>query len=689
MALTRRKPKFIKWLLIVGALILFLSMQTHNKISGRISLLQQPVSGWEVFLFPQKNKRAFICVTGLLEALELENKIVNLISPILEENYHVEISLILQTPLNDTEINFNPKKRLFPLDREPYSFTSDFSGPEFDFGWPEKLPDGWEPSERSEPIYKSDQQIIESLRKNFSSRVSVNVDLYDPLINPPMNPEYVYALALDDSDMKKTGFLRRDRFERILWRAVTNARMLENYHRCSARLEQTGQFHSMALHVGEDAIMNHPINISKVEDIFAKSRANQVIASIPCTNLRQHRNDQVDIISPAALGTYFDLPYNLLYRESQFIDYTHGILSAFLKRVYIAGGATILSLSEGDNETSFQTLRLANDTTTKEGVKALREMAFEMQNVINPNNIIYPVSYEKLSYGDAVAYPSSNATEKRALLCITGQLARAEFENKLETLIKPTQNAGFRVDIALALSHGAATWHFGEPDNHTQPYENGEQVRDFFKSHNLDVISEPKTYDPNWMMPINPQYTYHKARRNPYKKPQKAYTRVEPEKIRMLLINFVRANSIMTESYTRCWRDAVNSRRNYNLFIRARDDIGFSEPLDMSNMLTLLKPHSTLASSCRENSGINDRFAIVSPESAKCYFNAPFARLYDGGYLPPAVTNTESLFKRVYWENNCTTVHARREIVPYKILSSGSIDQIDMQRTQCGNSYTH
>ncbi len=495
--------------------MLFISLEVHNIISGGISLLQQPASEWEAFLLPPKSKRAFICVTGLLEALELENKIVNIISPLLKENYEVEISFVLQTPLNDTDINFDPQKRLFPLDREPYSFTRDFSGPELDFGWPEKLPDGWEPLERIEPIYKSDQQIIASLRKNISSRVSVNIELYDPLINPPMNPEYVYSLALDDSDMKRTGFLRRDRFERILWRAVTSARMLENYHRCSTILEQTGRIHSMALRVGDDAIMNHPINISKVEDIFAKSQdASQLIASIPCTNMRKHGNDQIDFISPTAVGTYFGLPYKLLYRESQFDDASHGVLSAFLKRVYIAGGATIVSLSEGDNETAFQTLGLENDTTTTEGLKALQKLAFEMQNATNPNDSIYPVSYEKLSHGDAISYPSSNLTEKRALLCITGQLARAEFENKLETLIKPTQNVGYIVDIALALSHGAATWHFGEPDNYTQPYQNGNQVRNFFENHNLDVISEPMTYDPNWMMPINPQYTYHKARRN-------------------------------------------------------------------------------------------------------------------------------------------------------------------------------
>ena len=105
----------------------------------------------------------------------------------------------------------------------------------------------------------------------------------------------------------------------------------------------------------------------------------------------------------------------------------------------------------------------------------------------------------------------------------------------------------------------------------------------------------------------------------------------------------VQANHIMLESYSRCWKDAVKGKQNYNLYIRAREDVGFQDKISTS-LFEQMSPHSIVTSSCRVNSGINDRFAFISPDSAECYFNAPFIRYYDGNHLG-GIFNTESMLK--------------------------------------------
>jgi hypothetical protein len=112
----------------------------------------------------------------------------------------------------------------------------------------------------------------------------------------------------------------------------------------------------------------------------------------------------------------------------------------------------------------------------------------------------------------------------------------------------------------------------------------------------------------------------------------------------------------MLESYSRCWKDAVKSKRNYSLFVRAREDIGFLDKISTS-VFEPMAPHSIVTSSCRVNSGINDRFAFISPDSAECYFNTPFVRYYDGDHLGFGIFNTEAMFKVSTHERQCPNVY--------------------------------
>jgi hypothetical protein len=129
----------------------------------------------------------------------------------------------------------------------------------------------------------------------------------------------------------------------------------------------------------------------------------------------------------------------------------------------------------------------------------------------------------------------------------------------------------------------------------------------------------------------------------------------------------------MSESYTRCWKDAQNQNKKYSLYVRSRDDVGFLEPLPES-LFDDIPNNAIIVSKCRSNGGINDRFAIVPADVAECYFNTPYVELYSGITLDVAFSNTESYFKRIFWKKNCTSYVQRQELVPYKMEKGGFLE---------------
>mmetsp|Transcript_1005 Transcript_1005/g.2329 ORF Transcript_1005/g.2329 Transcript_1005/m.2329 type:complete len:429 (-) Transcript_1005:631-1917(-) len=419
----------------------------------------------------------------------------------------------------------------------------------------------------------------------------------------------------------------------------------------------------------------------------------RVIASLPCMTLRGHVNDQIDFISPDSTKTYFSSPYSLLYNNGVFNEHTIYNVSLYLRHLYSVSGSEVMVPSEdgwvplGDIP-HIDTLPLHNASMIN-----LKSLVQSHQDTESKH--YYPLSYDefirnitKYATNGEVSGVEKETTEtendgieKRALVCITGQLARVELENKLETLIKPIQSAGYRVDVALVLSAGNV-WNKAPPSDFLPSFENEEQVLEYLKSKaDLDVISENITYTPNQNIPVNPEFVFLKARDSLFRKPKQPYTSRDRGSIHHVLFKMVKANHLMLESYSRCWKDAVKSKRNYSLFVRAREDIGFLDKISTS-VFEPMAPHSIVTSSCRVNSGINDRFAFISPDSAECYFNTPFVRYYDGDHLGFGIFNTEAMFKRVYLENNCTKPQASREIVPLKMMS-GSFLQFDKDDPKC------
>jgi len=271
--------------------------------------------------------------------------------------------------------------------------------------------------------------------------------------------------------------------------------------------------------------------------------------------------------------------------------------------------------------------------------------------------------------------------KKRALVCITGQLARLDLENKIDTLIKPMQDVGYDVDVALVLSSGTPVFSAEKkPKNDTAPtFASVKEVWDLLKTRGFRVISEESTYVPNRNIPGNPEFVYQKAMEViDYILQKQRISRTEFENI---LFKFVRANFVMVESYTRCWKDVVRSGRRYDLYVRARDDVGFLEPVE-SSVFEPMPSRTLISGACRTWSGMNDRFAFVSPDSAECYFNLPFVRFYDGNPLGKNKHNTETYFKNVYEENKCAQVNASKELLPF-LMRGGRVWAEDVAQPFC------
>ena len=131
-------------------------------------------------------------------------------------------------------------------------------------------------------------------------------------------------------------------------------------------------------------------------------------------------------------------------------------------------------------------------------------------------------------------------------------------------------------------------------------------------------------------------------------------------------------NFKMVRSYSRCWLDIERNGKAYDLFVRLRDDVGFATPLNvkvLSEQGLGLKLPTIITSKFLSNGGINDRLAFVSPSSAKCYFNMPYIKFFDGSNLDSAMYNSESYFKRIYWHTRCAEIRTSSEFNPQKIFN--------------------
>jgi len=727
----------------------------------------------------KKRRRAFVCVHGVIEDLELDNKVHNLLNPLHEAGYEVDASFVLQRRGTWAATPTAKKKKdksetsvvneddgysgdtLFTPYREPYSFAK--LVPRYRMGVysnsKKPLPlktiemyanpvgdvvDGvvnpnvtrdirWSfeknknktvtmngeiskreeimvtqlrqrrtlmeqdpalkqllrrtklnpPAESTSTAFATSQDVQEYLKSHVGDNITVgSFDLYQPPLNPPLNSEYVNYMSLRDAIQyspaapvpgKKTKILRHvglgPPFRRTMWRAVNNVRLLESYDRCwdavSARMKEAGVNSDadedvIIVRAGEDAVLHEPFDVASILRKGAATKGTiDDITVLPGETTRGHDNEQIDIVPLQIARAYFKLPYRRFYEMGLFNEKV-STMSSYLQHVY-TNSSLLGGLEESEDPTQDPVNRfpgrpvqfpVPNDSMVG-GPKAPVRYVFKSGASVGGT---LRGSSSSISDSSDAAVTESASKTKRAFICITGQLPRLELQNKMQNLFEPMMNNGYDIDVSLVMSEGKALFQSDRvQDEKASPFHGKEEARQWLTERGISVVSDQITYVPNDNFPVNPQYWLQKVGwytdwiiRNPT---------IKPESFVDYTIRNVIANFKMIEAYTRCWEDAANSGKEYDLFVRVRDDIGFNSTVAPEVYEPLLegKSRAMVSSAFLQWSGVNDRMAFVTPEAAKCYFTLPHLKFFDGTHLNGSlkVHNTETYFKSVYHQTGC------------------------------------
>ena len=96
-------------------------------------------------------------------------------------------------------------------------------------------------------------------------------DVYSPLVNPPVNAEYVSQLAISDAFVQNSqnkSILTKEGLQRTAWRAVNDVRTIEAYGRCmnavSAPISKHYGEETMVIVVGDDAVLKAEVDITEL-----------------------------------------------------------------------------------------------------------------------------------------------------------------------------------------------------------------------------------------------------------------------------------------------------------------------------------------------------------------------------------------------------------------------------------------
>jgi hypothetical protein len=97
---------------------------------------------------------------------------------------------------------------------------------------------------------------------------------------------------------------------------------------------------------------------------------------------------------------------------------------------------------------------------------------------------------------------------------------------------------------------------------------------------------------------------------------------------------------------------------------------------------------------CRGWHGVNDRFAIVSPDAAKSYFKRPYDVFSKGGAINPrVVVNPETFLLHVFTEANINVLASRIMSNIYRVYRSEYGEDKyypgDVENPRCPNIFGH
>ena len=214
---------------------------------------------------------------------------------------------------------------------------------------------------------------------------------------------------------------------------------------------------------------------------------------------------------------------------------------------------------------------------------------------------------------------------QRCFVCITGQIQCLELEEKVLHILQPLQQAGIIPDVALVVSDDTITRFSNnhEQEYQEQIYHNYQQASDYLTIQGFYVLTQ-KAFEQSKNPHVPASYI------NKMDNKTESFTREKQ-------IHLSRNHYRQFESLKQCGTiyTAASASVKYAFVIRARDDLGFQPSAwngTTSNLTSVLQelyhyPNTILGSDCRTHSGINDRFAWVSPQAAVSYFQIPLATM--------------------------------------------------------------
>ena len=281
---------------------------TQDKFQGKRKLLRNISNPIE------DKKKAFICITGQLSRLELENKIRNILEPLHQQGYELSVALVL----SKGEPKFTNKS----ADESRY----------------DSLRDAFE--------------VLDNLQ--YVRILNPSRSAYKPLAHP--NPPAVYYMSLKKVDKRS--------FEEVLERSENHMRIFDSYQRCWD-IERTDAFdafhgaspppaHDVYIRIREDVGLTQPVNMTLVNDLVNYSHTAQNPKIMLVTDCRSWGgiNDRMAIVSSAAAQDYFLSPYTVLAGDPfrgfgdnglNKIDWSNIITpESLLKQTYDASGIHIV-----------------------------------------------------------------------------------------------------------------------------------------------------------------------------------------------------------------------------------------------------------------------------------------------------------------------------------------------------------
>ena len=247
-----------------------------------------------------KEKRAFVCVTGQFDRFELENKIDTIFRPMQKEGYSMDAALVLSS--GAAKFTNHDK-----LDKDEFI-----------------------------PFYTEFEDAVRALERRQIRVLSRN-GTYTKMENPPLNQKYL-TLLHESQKYWRSWDVQVDRVK-------NHARIFDSYRRCldyadaaarDAGFHNVSQYYHVIVRIRDDSGLNMPLDRMGPGGEIMNDLIPPPPNSVTVTECRDWwgMNDRMAIVSPDIAHLYFTRPFDDL-SKNQFFDETVVINpESFLLNVY-------------------------------------------------------------------------------------------------------------------------------------------------------------------------------------------------------------------------------------------------------------------------------------------------------------------------------------------------------------------